>query len=259
MTCQNSFIAVALLVFIQLWGRFAFATSNCGPDGVQASGSIYRICMPAPEDYNNRLVVFAHGFQDAPTPVRIPEEQLAVGGLSLPALVNGLGFGFATNSYSKTGLAVRQGMDDLLDLVDIYTDQQGPPEKIYLTGASEGGLITALLTELHPKVFTGGLAACGPVGDFPFHIRYFGNARATFEYLFPGLIPGYPFHPPQELIDQWGSFYEQSVVPVVFAASNRDTLDQWVKVARLPFDPANYRSTVAQSVADVLRYSVVKS
>ncbi|MGH9895054.1 MAG: hypothetical protein ACREA0_24340, partial [bacterium] len=61
--------------------------------------------MPAPEDYNGRLVVFAHGFQDAGTPVRIPEEQLAVGGLSLPALVNGLGFGFATNSYSKTGLA----------------------------------------------------------------------------------------------------------------------------------------------------------
>lgn len=101
------------------------------------------------------------------------------------------------------------------------------------------------------------MAACAPVGDFPFQIRYFGNARATFEYFFPGLIPGDPFYPPQELIDQWGSFYEQSVVPVVFAASNRDTLDQWVKVARLPFDPANYRSTVAQSVADVLRYSVV--
>jgi len=108
----------------------AAGASTCGPDGVQASGSIYRICMPDAPDYNNRLVIWAHGFQDAGTPVQIPEDQLSIGDVSLPELINGLGFGFATNSYSKTGLAVRPGMDDILDLVSIYAAEQGVPKKV---------------------------------------------------------------------------------------------------------------------------------
>lgn len=73
----------------------------CDPDRVQESGSIYRICMPV-SGYNGILVVVAHGFQDAGTPVSIPEDQLS----GLPDIINGLGFAFATNSYSKTGLAI---------------------------------------------------------------------------------------------------------------------------------------------------------
>jgi predicted peptidase len=126
--------------------------------------------MPA-EDYNGSLVIWAHGFQDAGTPAQIPEDQLQIGDLSIPATINQLGFGFATNSYNKTGLAVRQGMDDILDLVKIYTAQQGAPEHIYVVGASEGGLIMALLVEQHPNVFNAGVAACGPVGDFPYQIN----------------------------------------------------------------------------------------
>ncbi len=103
----------------------AQAGSTCDPDGVQSSGSIYRICMPAPDAYNGILVIWAHGFQDAGTPVQIPEDQLCIGDFCIPEVVNGLGFGFATNSYSKTGLAVVEGRADILDLVDIYTAQKG--------------------------------------------------------------------------------------------------------------------------------------
>lgn len=240
-----------------LVGGAASAGSTCGPDGQQASGSIYRICMPDPGDYNGQVVLWAHGFQDAGTPVQIPEDQLLLGDTSIPAIVNGLGYGFATNSYSKTGLAVRQGMADLMDLVSIYAEQQGTPTRVFLTGASEGGLITALLLEQHPDIFAGGVAACGPVGDFIFQIDYLGDGRAVFEYFFPGLIPGDPFHPPQELIDQWESFYAQTVKPVVFAPENRHTLDQLVQVARLPFSTADYLGTVEHSLRDVLRYAVV--
>ena len=174
-----------------------------------------------------------------------------------PDLINGLGFGFATNSYSKTGLAVLQAMDDIRDLVDIYTAEQGPPKKIYLTGASEGGLITALLVEQYPDIFSGGVAACGPVGDFPFQIDFFSDARATFQYFFPSLIPGDPFEPDQALLDIWPFYYDAVVKPVVFDPANRSRLDQWVKVAHLPHDDDNYLETVGTSVEDVLRYSVV--
>jgi len=43
--------------------------------------------MPA-SGYNGMLVVWAHGFQDAGTPVSIPEEQLCVNGTCLPTLIN---------------------------------------------------------------------------------------------------------------------------------------------------------------------------
>jgi hypothetical protein len=234
----------------------AHAGSLCDPDRRQASGSIYRICMPT-SGYNGNLVVWAHGFQHTGTPVSIPEDQLCMNGFCIPQIINDLGFAFATNSYSKTGLAVRQGQADILDLVNIFIAKKGRPGKTYLVGASEGGLITALNVEQRSDVFSAGLAACGPIGSFPSQVNYFGDARATFEYFFPGLIPGDPFHPSPGLATMWPHFYEQSVKPVIFNPANRHQLDQWVTVAQLPFDASNYLATVEQSVSDVLLYSVV--
>ena len=156
----------------------ASADSICDPDGLQASGSVYRICMPSAA-YNGMLVIWAHGFQDAGTPVGIPEDQLCFSDFCIPTLINDLGFAFATNSYSKTGLAIRQGKDDILDLVEIFAQQKGQPQKVFLFGASEGGIITAQAVEQHPDVFSAGVAACGPIGDFRRQINYFGDARAT--------------------------------------------------------------------------------
>ena len=38
-----------------------------------------------------------------------------------------------------------------------------------------------------------------PIGDFVYQLRYLGDARATFEYFFPDLIPGEPFGVPNHL------------------------------------------------------------
>ncbi|MGE0357995.1 MAG: alpha/beta hydrolase family protein [Burkholderiales bacterium] len=248
----------AIVAFLFLLCTPALAQSTCDPDGVQASGSIYRICMPPAAQYNGNLVIWAHGFQDAGTPVSIPEDQLCLPeGICLNDIANLLGFGFATNSYSKTGLAVVQGLEDIRDLVNIYTAKKGKPAKVYLVGASEGGIITALGLERHPNVFSAGFSMCGPIGSFPMQINYFGDARATFQYFFPGLIPGDPFHPSLSLVAGWSTFYEQSVKPVVMSPQKRSLLNQWVAVAGLPYDAANFEATVEQSVKDVLRYSVV--
>ena len=234
----------------------ARAQSVCDPDGFQESGSIYRICMPT-TGYNNILVVWAHGFQHFGTPVSIPEDQLCINGFCIPDIATGLGFAFATNSYSKTGLAILQGRDDILDLVDIFSKAKGKPSKVYLIGASEGGIITALSLEQRPDVFSAGLAACGPVGDFPLQLNYWGDARVTFNYFFPGLIPGDPVHPDDALIAIWDSYYQNSVKPFLLDPAHRHLLDQWVAVARLPYDAGNYLATVEQSARDVLKYTVV--
>lgn len=231
--------------------------SNCAPDGTQASGSIYRICMPPPGAYGGQLVIWAHGFQDAGTPVGIPEEQLCASGICIPELVNSLGYAFATNSYSKTGLAILQGKNDLIDLVNIFTARHGKPSKVFLVGASEGGIITTLSVEQRPDVYTGGLAACGPIGDFPGQINYFGDARATFDFFFPNLIPGPAFDPHPLLVANWTNYYDWLVKPTITAPANRSKLEQWAAVAQLPADPADWLNTVEQSARDALRYSVV--
>jgi pimeloyl-ACP methyl ester carboxylesterase len=250
-------LCAAAFLLLTCLAASALAQAACGPDGIQASGSKFRICMPPADQYNGSLVIWAHGFQDAGTPVSIPEDQLCIGGFCIPELVNALGFGFATNSYSKTGLAVLQGKADIRDLVDIYTALKGRPHRVYLVGASEGGIITALSVEQNPDVFSAGLAACGPIGSFPYQLLYFGDARATFQYFFPGVIPGDPFNPPDTLVQFWSQYYDALVKPVVMAPANRHLLDQWVAVANLPYDAGNYLATVEVSVQDVLRYSVV--
>ena len=245
--------AFTLLLFF----AFPAGAATCDPDGLQASGSIYRICMPPDGLYNGNLVIWAHGFQDAGQPIAIPDSQLCLGAVCLPDLITQLGFAFATNSYSKTGLAVLQGRDDIVDLVGIFAAQKGHPNRVYLVGASEGGLVTALSVEQRPDLFSAGLAACGPIGSFPFQINYFGDARATFEVFFPGLIPGNPFQPDPGFEAVWTAYYDAVVKPIVFDPVNRHQLDQWVRVAHLPFDANNYLATVAISARDVLRYAVV--
>ena len=246
--------AVCLLILCAVPAR---GESICDPDGLQNSGSVYRICMPPAGAYNGYLIVWAHGFQHTGTPVGIPEDQLCINDFCIPEVVNSLGFGFATNSYSKTGLAIVQGKNDIIDLVNIYTARKGKPTRVYLVGASEGGIITALALEQRPDIFSAGLAACGPVGNFPAQLNYFGDARVTFEYFFPGLIPGGAFNPPPAIVSNFEQYFDSVVKPTVFAAGNRVRLDEWVRVAGLPYDAASYLSTVAVSVKDVLHYSVV--
>ncbi len=98
------------------------------PDGQQDRESICRTCMPS-AGYNGMVIVRTHGFQNAGPPASIPEDQLCISGFCLAEVANDLGFAFATNSYSKSGLAVVQGRADILDLVQIVTREKGPPRK----------------------------------------------------------------------------------------------------------------------------------
>jgi hypothetical protein len=98
--------------------RRPFSPAACA-DGTQASGAIYRICMPSL--WNGDLIVYAHGYMAPNQPVHIPEEQLYLpDGTYIPTAINLLGYAFATTSYSTNGLAVREGLADLVDLVSIF-------------------------------------------------------------------------------------------------------------------------------------------
>lgn len=230
------------------------AVGTCDPDGIQASGAGYRICMPIV--WNGDLVVYAHGYVSPTEPVGIAEDQMILpDGTSIADLANLLGFAFAATSYRTNGLAVLEGIDDLVDLVDIFTTEKSAPNKIYLIGISEGGLITTLAVERHPDVFDGGLALCGPYGDFGGQVNHFGDMRVVFDYFFPSLIPGSPINIPQSLIDNWDSYYQTMIKPEIEDPANASLVDQLLAVTSAPYDPAD-PSTKEKTISDVLWYNV---
>ena len=226
----------------------------CSVGRPEPDGAEIMICVP-PQNWNGSLVVFAHGYV-APTggPPEIPWDQLVLpDGTSLPGLVTDLGFAFATTSYRDDGLAIVPGVQDVQDLVTSFKSRYREPAHVYLTGASEGGLVTTLAVEQAPDVFSGGLATCGPVGDFRRQIDYLGDFRVLFDYFFPHLIPGDAVNPPRITQERWDKKY----VPRITAAFEKypTRLDTLLRVAHAPYDP-NERQTKIDTALDVLWYNV---
>jgi len=238
------FILITLVLLAIASVRPVAATSDltahlaCDPDGLQESGAVYRICMPTFPPWNGELVVYAHGYVSPTEPVGIPEDQMTLPGTSttLDQIVNSMGYAFATTSYSTNGLAVVEGIADLVDLVDIFTTQKGAPDTVYLIGGSEGGLITTLAVERYPDVFGGGLAMCGPYGDFGRQINYFGDFRVVFDYFFPGLLPDSPVDIPGWLLEDWDTYYETTIKPEIEDPANAGLLEQLLSVTNAPYD-----------------------
>lgn len=250
-------LLVAALSSLVAYPAKANPSGTCEPDGTLPSGAYYRICMPSAETWNGDLVVYAHGYVAFNKPITIPEDQLQLpGGVSLPGLINSLGFAFATTSYRMNGLAVETGVDDLVDVAEIFSATHGVPTHTLVTGVSEGGLITALAIELRSDVFDGGVAACGPIGDFHQQINYFGDFRVLFDYFFPGVIPGSPISIPQSLIDDWPHYYTATIKPLIFAPTNTAKLDQLLRVSNAPY-VSGVITTIDTSVHDALSYNVL--
>ncbi len=86
---------------------------------------------------------------------------------------------------------------------------------------------------------------CAPLGGGIPEIRYAGDARVTFDYYFPGVLPGTPFEvppgtefiPPSSDPPYPGSQLFWEVYNAMMA--NPGKLLQWVQAAGLPFDPEN--------------------
>jgi pimeloyl-ACP methyl ester carboxylesterase len=179
------------------------ATPGTCIDGALPSAALSRICVPA-SGWNGALLVYAHGYVAPTLPVAIDDP--AFGGTPLSSIIQSLGYAFATTSYRRNGLAILEGLDDIRELVAAFPGVAGQaPTRSYLIGFSEGGLISALLAERSPRLFSGVVAACGPIGDFRQQIEYFGDFRVLFDYFFPGQIPASPVDIPPSLLTSWVS------------------------------------------------------
>ncbi|MCS7044300.1 MAG: hypothetical protein NZR01_16060 [Bryobacteraceae bacterium] len=186
----------------KLWVRFAIlgiATALVSSTGqaanclwnTTAGGARYVVCMPDdPARWNGGLILFAHGYIPVGAPQNAWQAQLKLpGGPSLPELITQYGFGFAASSFSEDGLAVLKGVEDTMALPGLFEAAfSKSPRRVFVSGVSEGGLVAAKALEQYPEKLNGGLAACAPIGDFRRQIDYFGDARALFDYFFPGVL-----------------------------------------------------------------------
>lgn len=245
-----------LLGAVLLAGASPAAAATCEPDVEAASGGIVRVCMPTSMAWNEDVVIYAHGYVEANRPKGIPEEQLCLAGgtFCLPDITNALGFAFVTTSYRTNGL-VLDGVADVLEALELFKTVHGVPRHVYLVGASEGGLVTTLGVEQRPDVFSGGLAACGPIGDMDRQIAYYADFRVLFDYFFPGLMPGTVEGIPDEAIANWDALWNDTLKPAVFAPENASKLMQLLRTARTSYMPAD-PATIELAVHDALWYNI---
>lgn len=245
-------IVIILFTFIPPRSAEADALPDFCVDGTHSGDAEYLICVP--KNWNGSLLIYAHGYVAFNESVGIPWDQLIFpDGSSIPEIMTQLGFAFATTSYSTNGLAVKEGLAEVIDLVDVFESLYPTPDLILLGGVSEGGLITTLAIEGYPDIFDGGLSTCGPIGDFHQQVAYWGDFRVLFDYFFPGILPPSPIDIPPEVIDNWETEYLPSIMAAIEASPLRTS--QLFNITKAPFDPED-RTTVLQTVERQLWYNV---
>ncbi len=212
------------------------------------------VCVPP--NWNGQLVMYAHGYVPEQAPLALPVTELTLtDGTFLPNMVMSQGFAFATTSYHKNGYAVQQARSDLNDLLQYFKKivPAGSLQRVYLTGASEGGEIVALMIEHFPDKYDGALAACGPIGGGAYQVKYLTDFRVVFDYYFPSVFGfGAKQVPPSAFLD-WDAYAQQVGLAI---ASNPAAAAQLYSVTGAALDPADQSTSAISSAVAILWYSI---
>lgn len=157
-------------------------------------GAAYMVEVPA--NWNGKLVMYAHGYAGA-------GNLLGVGAPTIRRYLIQNGYAWAASSYSKNNYDVRAGVEDTNALALEFTKIAAAnsrtltaPSKIYITGHSMGGHITAAAIEdetaataVHKVKYAGAVPMCGVVGDTEL-FNEFAAMQVTAQAL--AGVPSYP-------------------------------------------------------------------
>jgi pimeloyl-ACP methyl ester carboxylesterase len=226
-TCaRRGVILVALLAIAGVAGAQQHVEGQTGP------GALYALDVPAA--WNGDLVVYAHGIVDPARPVALPDVQDNFTAVRYALMARG--FAVAASSFSANGFALKDAADRTHQLTGLFTARFGRPRRVLLSGHSLGSQAALQLAETYPTQYDGALVMCGFVGGTPYEIAYMAHARITFDYFFPGVIPGSVFSIPPGLDYRPGTplFLQVQAALVAGFAPPYKTL-QFAAVARLPW------------------------
>src|SRR5262245_15664441 len=166
-----------------LLGVTGLAAADDVVDGQLGPGAVYRLVRPT--HWNESLVLYAHGFVSTDARVELPPE-----GDLLIALLAPQGFAVAFSSFSENGWDVKDGAQRTHQLLGLFKSKFGEPTRVYVGGASMGGLIAIKLAEEHPGALAGALPSCAVAGGARRQFDYVGNTRVLFDFFYPGTLPG---------------------------------------------------------------------
>jgi pimeloyl-ACP methyl ester carboxylesterase len=214
-------------------------------------GSLGLFCVPS-SGWNGDLVVWAHGYRRVTEGLAFQDLELS-DGTNLAVIAQSLGFAFVATTYRQNGLTVLEGLDDIRELVVAFRVLMGrAPVHTYMAGASAGGLVTTLLIERTPELFSGGLALCAPAGDFLKEFEYIGDFRLLFDVYFPGVLPGNGIRISDELIHNWDSVYVPRIERAI--AANPLAALNLISTSKAAIDLKDGAS-ILKTVKNVLAYS----
>lgn len=148
-------------------------------------GAGYRVEVPG--NWNGELVVWAHGFRGTGLELTVDNHPLR------PLLIQ-MGYAWAASSYARNDYDIWNGVHDTHTLVRHFASLVGIPTRVYLTGASMGGHVTAVSIEQHPNTYDAALPICGVLGDYEL-FDYFLDFNAAAQQLGTGSSV-FPVDPP---------------------------------------------------------------
>ena len=179
----------------------------------EVGGAQYALLVPA--DWNGDLILYAHGFRDASTPVEFRDQD---GFYAVRDSLVDLGYAFAYSSFSENGLAIRDGAQRTHQLRGIFAASFDQPERTYLVGHSLGGVVAVKLAEQHPNQYDGVLPMCAELGGIQATADYIAHIRVLFDYFYPGVLTGDALTVPEGI-----DLNAQVVLPAVRAMTANPT------------------------------------
>jgi pimeloyl-ACP methyl ester carboxylesterase len=252
----RSFVLHAALVAALFCGATLTARAQAHYEGAAGPGSLYEIDVPA--NWNGDLVLYAHGIVQASLPVSSPTTQDGYNLLRSRLLANG--YAVAASSYSSNGWSLADAVRRTHQLSQFVDEKAGRPRRTFLVGHSMGALAIVKLAAQHPLEYDGVLAMCGPLGGALAELQYAGDARVTFDYYFPNVLPGTAFDVPPgtQYLSPFDAGGPNALFLKVYTAlsSNPVAAFQWARAAKLPFTTeAELGNSALYVVGFLVRYT----
>ncbi len=203
---SRKYVPIVVLAFVLV---AALAQAETTEVITSAGGAQYGLY--APEPWNGDLVVFVHGYTGPDREPALPPFASSPLGQELLAL----GYGLAYTSRSETGFAIIDGIQRTRQARNLWIETFAEPDKVYLLGESLGGIMSLALAEKNPGLFDGALPMCSPVGGTRMEVYWLADVRITFDYFFPGVVPGDVFNVPPGL--DWQYEVQPAIVGAVLS------------------------------------------